>query len=191
MWSIHSLPEICLHQSYVWQCALYPFRTMHRSTGWADHFSFFCAQEGLQTATAFPSHARDSTLFSVPELSVDTFSMFTIYVLSMHRRLSTFLKALVLLWKSKDSLIYPGLQCLGKQIIHLGRWERRDRTYTCMLNIISNFHHLRKLLSRHCENMAFMSFYYSKYPLKEFWQDLLFIWSDYSEYIPVGLWKLC
>lgn len=63
---------------------------MHKSAGWADLFSFFYAWEGLQTATIFPSYAQDSTLLSISELALDIFSMYTIYLLSMHRRLSTF-----------------------------------------------------------------------------------------------------
>lgn len=35
-------------------------------------------------------HAHNSTLLSIPELPLDIFSMCTIYVLSMHGRLSTF-----------------------------------------------------------------------------------------------------
>lgn len=40
---------------------------------------------------------------------------------------------------------------------------------------------LRKLLNRHCEKYGiYVIFYDSKSPIKEFWQDLLFIVSDYS-----------
>lgn len=124
--------------------------------GQIPYFSY--AQGGLQAATILPPHACDSTLFSTPKLPADTLSMSTIYALSMQRKFSTFLKASVLLWTSKDSLVqFPGLWCLGKKIICLGRWKRQD-IHVCSTSS-HNHCFLRKLLNRHCENMAFMSYF--------------------------------
>lgn len=48
------IPEVCLHESCVCQCALYPFRTMHKSAGWQITFLFSMHRKGCRLQPPLP-----------------------------------------------------------------------------------------------------------------------------------------